>query len=151
MKKVKLLGCMLMAIAGSTQLIAAPNLKPTEWSQNQVINLSDLSDRIIQDFSNGKMSDVIVECSEGVSLPFKITLKGQFLSLESAAISPLYLKVLKTCYVRCEGRENFLFSTDLHTWKGFPEFFTGEVRASVEMENGGPIAGLQLELNQRKN
>lgn len=151
MKNAKLLGCMLMAIAGSTQLIAAPSLKTTEWSQNQIISLSDLNDRVIQDFSNGKMSDLIVECSEGINLPFKVTLKGQFLALESASIAPLYLKVLKTCYVRCDGRENFLFSTDLHIWKGFSEFFTGELKVSIETENGGPVAGLQLELNQRKN
>ncbi len=151
MKNAKLLGCMLMVVAGSAQLIAAPTLKATEWSQNQIISLSDLNDRVIQDFANGKMSDLILECPEGASLPFKLALKGQFLALESAATTPLYLKALKTCYVRCEARETFLFSTDLQTWKGFSEFFTGELKVSVETENGGPIAGLQLELNQRKD
>jgi hypothetical protein len=149
MRNAKLLGCVLMALAGST-LIAAPTFKAIEWPQNQIIGLSELNDRIIQEFSNGKISDVIVECPEGTSLPFKLILKGQFLALESTSISPLYLKVLKTCYVRCEGKENFLFSTDLQTWKGFSEFFTGELKVSVETENGGPIASLQLELNQRK-
>ena len=152
MKNAKLLGCMLMAAAGSAQLIAAaPTLKSTEWSQSQMISLSHLDERTVQDFSNGKRSDLIIECPEGVSLPFKLTLKGQFLALESAAISPLYLKVLKTCYVRCEEKENFLFSTDLQAWKGFSEFFTGELKVSVGIENGGPIAGLELELNQRKS
>lgn len=151
MKKAKLLGCMLMAIAGSTQLMAAPNFQATEWPQNQMISLFDLNDRGIEDFSNGKMGDLIVECPEGVSLPFKMTLKGQFLALEIADVTPYYLKVLKTCYVRCDGKENFLFSTDLHAWKGFSEFFTGELKVSVETENGGPVAGLQLELNQRNN
>ncbi len=150
MKNAKLLGCMLMPIIGSAQLAAMPTLKATEWSQNQIIGLSELNDRVIQDFSNGKISDVIVECPEGTSLPFKLILKGQFLTLESTSIAPLYLKVLKTCYVRCEGKENFLFSTDLQTWKGFSEFFMGELKVSVETENGGPIASLQLELNQRK-
>lgn len=152
MKNAKLLGCMLIAVAGSTQLVAATTLKATEWSQNQnqIISLSELDDRVIQDFSNGKIGDAIVKCPEGTSLPFKLTLKGQFLALESTSILPLYLKVLKTCYVRCEGKENFLFSTDLQTWKGFSEFFTGELKASVETENGGPVAGLQLELNERK-
>jgi len=150
MKNAKLLGCVLMAVAGSAQLIAAPTLKTTEWPQNKIISLSELNDRVIQDFSNGKISDVIVECPEGTSLPFKLTLKGQFLALESTSIAPFYLKVLKTCYVRCEGKENFLFSTDLQTWKGFSEFFTGELKVSVDTEDGGPVAGLELELNQRK-
>lgn len=151
MKKAKLLGCLLIAVAGSTQLIATPNPKPTECSQHQMISLFDLNDRVIEDFSNGKMGDLIVECPEGASLPFRMTLKGEFLALESEDVSSYYLKVLKTCYVRCDGRENFLFSTDLQTWKGFSEFFAGEVKVSVETENGVPVVGLQLELNQRNN
>lgn len=150
MKNAKFLGFMLMAVAGSIQLVAVPIPNAKEWSQDQIISLSALNGRIIQDFFNGEMSDLIIECTEGVSLPFKINLKGQFLALESAAVAPLYLKVLKTCYVRCEGKENFLFSTDLQTWKGFSEFFTGELSVSIEAENDGPVAGLQLELNQRK-
>jgi len=84
-------------------------------------------------------------------MPFKLALKGEFLGLESTQSASLYLNVLKTCYVRCEEKENFLFSTDLQTWKDFSEFFTGSLNVSVQAENGGPIAGLQFELNQRKS
>jgi hypothetical protein len=150
MKNAKLWVCTLLMIHGSAPLMATPTDQATELSQNQTIHLLDLNARVIQDFCDGKMSDLIVECSEGTALPFKLTLKGEFLALESEAISPLYLKVLKTCYIRCEGQENFLFSTDRQTWKGFSEFFTGELKVSVDAENDGPIAGLQLELNQRK-
>lgn len=150
MKNAKFLGCLLMIIAGSIHLMAAPTLTPTDLSKTEIISLSDLNDNVIEDFSNGNM-DCIVECREGTTLPFKLTLKGEFLALESAAISPLYLKILKTCYVRCDGKENFLFSTDLQNWKEFSEFFTGELTVAIETENGGPVAGLQLELNERKN
>jgi hypothetical protein len=147
MKKAKLFGCALMMAVAATQLVAAPKTQVYD----QIIRLTDLNDRVIQDFSQGNMGDFVVECPAGSSLPFKLTLKGEFLGLESTQSAPLYLNVLKTCYVRCEEKENFLFSTDLRTWKNFSEFFTGELRVSVEAENGGPIAGLQFELNQRKN
>lgn len=147
MKKAKLFGCALMMAVAATQFVAAPKTQVYD----QIIQLSDLSDRVIQDFSQGNMGDFVVECPAGSSLPFKLTLKGEFLGLESTQSAPLYLNVLKTCYVRCKKKENFLFSTDLQTWKDFSEFFTGELRVSVEAENGGPIAGLQFELNQRKN
>jgi hypothetical protein len=139
-------GCVLIMAVATTGLMAVPKREP----HNQVICVSDLSEQSIQDFSQGHMSDVVVVCPEGSRLPFKLTLKGEFLWLESA-LEPMQLNILKTCYVRCEGKENFLFSTDLQTWKDFSEFFTGEVRVSVERENGGPVAGLQLELNQRRN
>ena len=137
MKKTMLFGCVLMLAA--TQLLAAP--------KTQIIRLSELNARVIEDFSQGNRSDCILECAAGVSLPFKLTLKGEFLGLEAAP--QLHLNILKTCYIRCEEKENFLFSTDLQTWKAFSEFFTGELRLSVETENSHPVAGLQLELNQR--
>lgn len=145
MKNAKYFGYALMMAVATTQLMATPP------SHNQVIRLSDLNDRVIQAFSQGDMEDFILECSAGASLPFKITLKGEYLGLESDSIAPLCLNVLKTCYVRCEKKENFLFSTDLQTWKEFSEFFTGNLTVSVETEHGNPVAGLQLELNQRKS
>ena len=147
MKKAKLFGWALMMMVAATQLVAAHKTE----SHNLIICLSDLNDRVIQDFSQGNMGDFVVECPAGASLPFKLKLKGEFLELESASLTPLYLNVLKTCYVRCEEKANFLFSTDLQTWKGFSEFFTGSVNVSLEAENGGPTVGLKFELNQRKS
>lgn len=143
MKNVKLLGYLLMMVAGSGQVMGGAPIP------DQIINLVDLSDSVVQDFTQGKLSDTIIECMEGTMLPFIITVKGEFLSMESASIAPLYLKVLKTCYVRCEEKENFLFSTDLKTWKGFSEFFTGELKVTVRADNAGPVAGIEFELNQQ--
>ena len=147
MKITKLFGYALMMAIASGSLMAAPQSQ----SYNQIIRLSDLNDRVIQDFSQGNMGDFVVECSAGASLPFRLTLKGEFLGLESASLAPLQLNVLKTCYVRCLEKENFLFSTDLQDWKGFSEFFTGSLNVSVEAETGSPVAGLQFELNQRRS
>jgi hypothetical protein len=146
MRKAKLFGCLLSMAVATTGLMAVPKIQP----HNQVIYLSDLSEQAIEDFSRGDMHDVVVACPEGSSLPFKLTLKGEFLALESA-LKPLQLNILKTCYVRCDEKEHFLFSTDLQAWKDFSEFFTGEVRVTVKRESGEPMTGLQLELNQRRN
>ena len=140
MKKEKLFGWALMMVIAATQLVADPK---TQLS-NQVC-LTDLNDRVIQDFSQGNMGDFVVLCPAGASLPFKLSLTGEF--LESDLLTQL--KVLKTCYIKCEEKENFLFSTDFQTWKGFSEFFSGNLQVSVQTENEQPVVSLQFELNQR--
>jgi hypothetical protein len=140
MKNAIWIGCMVTMMAGSSLLRA---------SSDQILRISDLNEETIQEFSNGNRSDYILECSEGVAMPFKLAINGEFLALEQSAAAPYHLKVLKTCYVRCEEQGNFLFSTDLQTWKGFSDFFTGKLNVSVGIENKEPAAALQLELNQR--
>lgn len=152
MKYINLMGCMVMAVMGTGQLMAAAPSVQKEWQGHQTISLLNLSEREIQDFSQGNLGDSILECPQGACLPFKITLKGEFLSLEPESAAPLYLRVLKSCYIRCEEKENFLFSTDLQKWEGFSEFFTGNLKVAVHEEhNGMPVAELELELNQRKS
>ncbi|MBM3207667.1 MAG: hypothetical protein FJZ57_03565 [Chlamydiae bacterium] len=148
MKNVTLLTCILMVFS-TAGLVAAPALKVNEWSQNKIISMSELNNRLMESFCNGEIKDVIVECLQGTSIPLKVIVKGQFLALESTSGSSFYFKVLKTCYVRCEEKENYLFSSDLQTWKSFSDFFTGELKVSVEVEKGEPIVGLQLELDPR--
>jgi hypothetical protein len=131
---MKFLICMFAMLLGS-QMAAV-----------EIVKLSDLKQEMVEKFAEGKRDDLIVECKEGTSLPLKIDLKGQCLALESA---PLNLKVLKSCYIRCQGDKEFLFSSDLLTWKNFGDFFTGELKLSVGPEAEGVLARLQLELNQR--
>jgi hypothetical protein len=149
MKNVRLIGCLLMTVIGSGPLMAASTLVSNECGANPIISLLDVNERIIEDFSEGKMKDCILECPEGACIPLKLSLKGDFLRLESAASTSIYMKVLNTCYIRCEEKECFLFSIDRQQWKGFSEFFTGELRVSVSAQSGGPVAGLMLELNRR--
>jgi hypothetical protein len=149
MKHVRFLGCVWMAMMGSSSFVAAS--LPLQNEPNvQVISLLELSEKTIEEFSQGKMSGYVLECPEGVSLPLKMRVRGEFLALESESVEPMHLRVLKSCYIRCEERENFLFSSDLQTWEGCAEFFTGELKVSVESQDGVPVAGLELELNQRK-
>lgn len=133
----KLLGLMLILAVGAVQA------DEKEWLDTPVISLYDLKEEV--DLS--AMGVVIVECPEGARLPFKLSIQGQFLELEQEG--HLHLKVIKTCYVLCKGEDDFLFSTDKHTWKGFSEFFTGDMQLDVAAEQGEPVAKLKLELNQR--
>ncbi len=148
MKKAKLFAVTLMMVGGVAQLMADATSLTME-SREKILRLSDFDERMMNDFFEGKMSYFILECPEGVSLPFKLDLKGEFFVLESALTAQPSLKFMKTCYVRCEGKENFLFSADLKTWKGFSEFFTGAITVSLGQENEEPVAGLQIELNQK--
>jgi len=150
MKRMSFIGTMLMTLIGSGQAMATLPADQKEWRGNQVISLLEFNERTIQDFLQGNMSEYAVECPAGACLPFKMVVKGEFLALDSEETTPIYLKFLKTCYIRYEGKDNFLFSIDLQKWKNFSEFFTGELKASIEAQNGGPIAGMELELNQRK-
>ena len=117
---------------------------------NQIIRLSDLNERMIQDFVQGNMGDFfIVECTEGTYLPLQLNVSGEFLNLLPETSSPIYIKVMKTCYIRSDSEMNFLFSADLQNWKNFSEFFKGALNASVLPGNEGPVAQLHFDLNQR--
>src|ERR1700691_2566708 len=100
MKQIRLAGYALIALIGIGQLKA---------DSFQRINLLEITEQTIQDFSEGKLKDFIVECPEGARLPLNMALKGEFLSLEPASTPPLHLKVLKSFYIRCEEKELFLF------------------------------------------
>ncbi len=147
MKNAKLIAMAMMMFGGAAPLMADASLA-TE-SQSQILRIVDLDEQMINDFSEGKMSHFILECPEGVSIPLTLNLLGEFFVLEPSLMAQPTLKLLKTCYVRCVEKENFLFSTDLKTWKGFSEFFTGTLTVSLSQENDEPVAGLQIELNQR--
>lgn len=148
MGKIRLIACVLMALVGSGQLVAASSAGK-EWQSDRIVSLVAFDEKMVQDFLEGKMADCAIECAEGSCIPLKMVVKGEFLSLDSGESAPLYLRILKTCYIRHEGKNNFLFSTDLQNWKEFSEFFTGELKASVSSQNGWPIAELELELNRR--
>lgn len=136
MRKGYLFGCALMMVAATAQMKA----------QDQIVALDDLNERMAQVFTQGKMAGVILECKAGTSLPLQMTFKGSFLSLSSWSASPTTLTLLKTCYVQCVEPEHFLFSTDMQNWKEISEFFTGELKLSIDGTNG---ANLQLVLDER--
>src|SRR5271169_2149328 len=109
MKNATWIGCLLMMIVGSSPLMAVNKefLKSKRCSAFQILRIPDLNEEVIQEFSQGNLSDYILECPEGAAMPFKIAITGEFLALEPAETAPYHLRVLKTCYVRCEEQGNF--------------------------------------------
>ncbi|HSX03312.1 MAG TPA: hypothetical protein VLG76_01135 [Rhabdochlamydiaceae bacterium] len=112
-----------------------------------VVPLSEVSGETFTAFLKGDLNKTILECAENTYLPFKITVKGDFLDLTSVSLAGI--KVIKTCYARCEKENEVLFSTDLVTWKSFSDFFTGKIESTVKVEDETLVTGLEIELNQR--
>jgi hypothetical protein len=148
MKYIRIAACALITMGGLNQISADSTLTSEELqTATQIISLTDLTEELINDFSQGNTPDMIVECRAGTYLPFTMSLTGEFVALEGADETSLYLKLLQTCYVRCLGEGNFLFSTDLQQWKSHSEFFTGRVEVHVSLQDGVPAAGVDLDLN----
>ena len=113
----------------------------------RVVALQDMNNEMLEGFFTGKIPGVVLECTEGLNLPFNLMLKGQYLVLDSAD-SASTIKILKKCFIKCEKNEVF-FSSDLKSWKTFQDFFTGAIGVSVSVDQGTPTVCLNLELNER--
>jgi hypothetical protein len=146
--KLKLIALSIM-ISGAAPLMANVILETEHPSQ--LLRLPDVDEGTLNTFSEGLMGDSILECPEGFAIPFKLDVRGEFFILEPMPLAQSALKLLKTCYVRCVEKENFLFSTDLKTWKEMGEFFTGTVTISLTAEKDETFAGLQIEINQKSD
>lgn len=114
---------------------------------DQIIPFTDFTEEEFTEFTNGKLPDVILECTKGTSLPLTLIVSGDFFQSEGTSSSGL--QVIKTCYVKCSKDEEFLFSADLETWKTFFDFFTGEIRGIAKIEDNHPAAGLSIQLSQK--
>lgn len=145
MKKVVLASMIVMAL-GLTTVVGAGHV----WSGGKsVVSLVDMDDKSLEKLFSGYSEDLILECPEGIELPFRFNLGGDFLSVESAEESVQTVKVLKTFYVKSFGGE-LLFSANLVEWQEFGDFFKGSVGASVGHYDGRQNIGLSIELNQRQ-
>lgn len=130
-------------------LLGAATLFGAQCEGIQVIKLTDINQELLQEYFLGKMEDVVLEFPEGVKLPLNLSVWGEFLSVESDESTLHTVSVLKTCYIRCMG-DNFLFSTDLETWKEFSEFFKGQLSFWIDLNADQPKVGLSVELNQKE-
>ncbi|KAF3361464.1 hypothetical protein PHSC3_001838 [Chlamydiales bacterium STE3] len=147
-------GSMFFALAGASLAFTANHNMYLGSSSTHIVNtgcqvvaLSELTQDMIEDFFTGKTPQSILECPSGSVLPFNLSLKGEFLALE---VEDTYsnIKILKTCFIK-RLEDTFVFSTDLQHWKDFQEFFTGRVGVSLNIEEGTPSVGFNIELNQR--
>ncbi len=136
----KMMRVLLVAVAGTTMVFA--DTKP------EVVSLIDLKQEMIENFMQGKLSNMVVECPAGTVLPLKLSMQGEFLALRSKEEIPAYVKILKTCLVKSAG-ETFLVSLDGKNWKDFSDFFTGKVGVQFQNSEQGAFVGLSCELNHR--
>lgn len=129
------LGLMALLLSGA---LVAQEVRP--------ISIFELSEQTLGEFMEGNLQEMVVYCPEGYVLPFQVTIKGEFLALET---QPLYLKICKTCYARCAKGQGPLFSSDLKEWRTCDDFFTGEICTSMQSYNGKKVATLDIEINER--
>ena len=148
MKKLIFSSLMTVLVGGSLAFAGAHSEDSYGLNrENHVIQLSSLTEDMVESFFNGKTPQRILQCTKGESFPLRFILKSEWLSLEVNPV-PLTATVLKTCFIKCiEG--TLFFSIDLKDWKSFEKFFTGMVGASLSIDEGLVEMGLNIELNQR--
>ena len=114
----------------------------------KVMNLTNMSESEIQSFFSGETPSLAVEIPAGLSLPFSLSIQGQFLATQQNNPAGYNIVVAKTCYVRCLSN-TFIFSCDLQNWSSFENFFTGCINVSLNVDDGTPSFGLNIDLNQK--
>lgn len=140
-----ILNCLTaVAVCVSASIVANQSI---DRAVSNVIPFIDLSQENMRDFVNGTLTDAVLECPAGIKLPFEFTVEGDCLGLDGVE-SLRNIKILKSCFIKREGEE-FLFSLDLQEWSTFQEFFTGMLGASLNINENGPVFGINIELNQR--
>lgn len=153
MRDLILRSMFLVLIGASTAFAANHSIeigKPVHHAPNvecQVYSLSELTKDMLEDFFAGKTPGVVIECSQGAILPFSLSLKGEFLSLEESDTLRT-IEVIKTCFIKFD-KKTFLFSTNLQEWKDFKGFFTGRMGISLNVDQEVPAVDINIELNQR--
>jgi len=111
-----------------------------------VIELSDCTSFIVEDFFAGKSPHTVLECKEGTLFPLNLCITGDCLALQG--VSPQTVKILQTCFIR-HVNNTFLFSTDLENWKDFHSFFAGSIGVSLSVQDLTRV-GFNLELQTRE-
>lgn len=117
----------------------------TAESEIETMTFSDLTKDNLEDFFAGKIPQIALKCEKGNKLPFKVLVKGEFLSSNSQGLSTITAK--ETFYIRYMG-DSFLFSTNLTEWKNFLAFFQLGLDVSLDLSEGSPQVGLDIDLNR---
>ena len=120
----------------------------------QTINMLDLDPSLLEDFWAGNYPNKTIEVPAGTEVVLNLNISGDLISL-TIPENQTVLKVLKSYFIRCvqdeEGETDFLFSFDQKNWGDLDELTTGNINASLKIENGRPIISLGIEVNQIQN
>ncbi len=99
------------------------------------------------DLEEIELSDVVVECAAGSSIPLRPFIRGEIVHLDSDGFDDLLLTVLETFYLKFD-EEEILFSWEAQQWKRFSEFFTGNATLSLSSQDDQMVIELGAELHQ---
>lgn len=118
----------------------------SEEQEYQIMTLTELTQDSIEDFFAGA-PNLVLECTEGTTLPFNLYIRGGVLALDSGCTSSA-IRVLQTCYIKVVD-DTFFFSRDLYRWSNFQEYFTGMMSINLDVMEGEAAVSLSIELNPR--
>lgn len=152
MKRIACLGCIWIGLIGFGPLMA-DQAKQMDWGQEKIISLPEIKESVLDDFLEGNLKGCILECPAGLRIPLDFFIQGDILALDVEENPSLYVKILKTCYIRYEQETDFLFSTNLKEWNTSTQFFKGQINVSLgyQDEEVGPAALLEIEMNERES
>ena len=152
---MKLLYTTIFAIAFSCvqfQSVAADEAEQPEVEMVDFVNIRNLSQEMFLEIMMGNLPNLAIEFSEGDILPIDLFLDGDLVSLLQPEGVSNQLQFNRTVLMR-KKNGHLIFSTDLHCWRPFMGFATGEIRAgiNVEDEEVGPVISFGVEVNEKNH
>jgi hypothetical protein len=141
-----ILRLLLLILIGPSLLLARSSHKRTDQIEYNIVSLPEFIKAFSEGISYEKLQNTVLECSKGSELPIKLNLHGEMFSLMPNVLT---FKILKDCYIKLGSK--LLFSTDMHTWQNFSDFFTGKVATFLDFQENFVSINLELELNQQEN
>ncbi len=143
----------LMVACGSAFSVSADfPIHSRTWealSQNlKVINVCNLTNNDLNEITQGDHPEMAVEFSAQTTLPVSFFLTGDLVTLVENEGNFGAVEIMQTFYARCVGQE-LILSTNLTDWKPFLEFITGNISASLSIQDGKPSIVVGAETNQR--
>lgn len=126
------------------------NAKPWEnVSQKvKVINICHLTDNFLNEIMQGYHPEVVVEFAAQTTLPISFFLKGDLVNLVENEDKFGLIEIKQTFYARCV-QEELILSSNLIDWKPFLEFITGNLSATLSVQDGQPSIVVGSETNRR--
>ena len=119
---------LIFAFLGTSFVTASnENIVVEENMEYRILAANDLQNEEIKQFCRGKMDGVILSI-EGTTLAINVDLKSNIFDGEKH--SPRKVKVLKPCFMKCEGGRHY-FSSDYKTWQLFKDFFDTDLDLSL--------------------
>ncbi len=145
------LGMLALSLSSyATSVDFSINPKPWEkCSENlKVINLSEISEQVLNEIVEGERPDVAVQFCKGTQLPINFFLRGDLVNLTDTQVNLGHIEIQQTFYVRCIERD-LILSINLNDWKPFLEFITGNASVALRIQNQEPSITFGAEANRR--